>query len=114
MSLPPFVRRSAKGSIDRPKKCSGRHEARLRREGITPVFPTVLIFDHTGNGTNTLNSGPQLLYFRRNKVGGKFLAAKAKLRASVIQVAKVRPNLPSYELPKRFCPYFVQRRPRVR
>ena len=71
-------------------------------------------FRRWGNGTNTLNSGPQLLYFRRNKVGGKFLAAKAKLRASVIQVAKVRPNLPSYELPKRFCPYFVQRRPRVR
>src|ERR1035437_10292787 len=35
MSLPPFVRRSAKGSIDRPKKPSGRHAARLRRDGIT-------------------------------------------------------------------------------
>jgi hypothetical protein len=31
-----------------PKKRSGRHAARPRREGITPVFPTVLIFDHTG------------------------------------------------------------------
>src|ERR1035441_1270603 len=35
MSFPPFVRRSAKGSIDRPKKPSGRHAARLRRDGIT-------------------------------------------------------------------------------
>src|ERR1035437_5415457 len=114
MSPPHLSADPQRAPLIAPKKCSGRHAARLRREGITPVFPTVLIFDHTGNGTNTLNSGPQLLYFRRNKVGGKFLAAKAKLRASVIQVAKVRPNLPSYELPKRFCPYFVQRRPRVR
>src|ERR1019366_4307360 len=35
MSLPPFVRRSAKGSLNRPKKPSGRHAARLRRDGIT-------------------------------------------------------------------------------
>src|SRR5450755_3925980 len=36
MSLPPpFARRSAMGAIDRPKKPSGRHAARLRRDGIT-------------------------------------------------------------------------------
>ena len=66
------------------------------------------------NGPNALNSGPQLLYLRRNQVSGELLAAKAKLRSCVIHDAKVRPDLPSYELPKRFCPYFVQRRPRVR
>ena len=60
------------------------------------------------NGANALNSGPQLLHFRHNQVSGEFLAAKAKLRSSVIHVAKVRPNPPSYELPKCFCPFFVQ------
>ena len=60
------------------------------------------------NGTNALNSGPQLLNFRRNQVSGEFLAAKAKLRSCVIHVAKVRPNPLSYKLPKCFCPFFVQ------
>jgi len=32
---PPFAGRSAMGVIDRPKKRSGRHAARIRRDGIT-------------------------------------------------------------------------------
>jgi len=55
---PPFIRRSAKGSIDRQKKRSGRHASRPRREGITPVFPTVLIFDHSGFVTQFISSVP--------------------------------------------------------
>ena len=41
-------------------------------------------------------------------VSGKFLVAKTKLRSCVIHIAKVRPNLLSYELPKCFGPYFIQ------
>ena len=44
MRLPPFTRRSAKGSIDRPKQRSGRHAAKPRREMTTIAFPTVLFF----------------------------------------------------------------------
>src|ERR1035441_6691416 len=65
-------------------------------------------FRRWGNVTNSLNSGPQLLHFRHNQLSGKFLAAKAKLRSCVIHVASVRSNLPSHELPKCFCPFFVQ------
>ena len=65
-------------------------------------------FRRWGNRTNALNSGPQLLHFRHNQLSGKFLAAKAKLRSCVIHVASVRSNLPSHELPKCFCPFFVQ------
>ena len=65
-------------------------------------------FSRWGNGANSLNNGLQLLYLRHDQVSRKFLAAKAKLRSCVIHVAKVRSNLLSYELPKRFGPYFVQ------
>ena len=64
-------------------------------------------FSRWGNGTNSLNNGLQLLHLRYNQVSRKFLAAKAKLRSSVIHVTKVRSNLLSYELPKCFGPYFV-------
>ena len=33
------------------------------------------------NGTNALNSGPELLHFQCNQVSGEFLAAEAKLRS---------------------------------
>src|SRR5450759_2943840 len=48
MSPPHLSADPQRAPLIAPKKCSGRYAARLRREGITPVFPTVLIFDHTG------------------------------------------------------------------
>ena len=60
------------------------------------------------NGTNALNSGPELLHFRCNQVSREFLAAETKLRSCVIHVAEVRPRLPSYELSKCFGPHFIQ------
>ena len=62
---------------------------------IRHVAPLVLWFVHIldklidlsiefcrrANGAAALNSGPQLLNFRRYQVSGEFLAAKAKLRS---------------------------------
>src|ERR1019366_10745741 len=48
---PAFVRRSAMGAIDRPKKRSGRHAVRLRRDGISAGIQT----QETADFVTTLN-----------------------------------------------------------
>ena len=75
-----------------------------------PKKPIDLSFEFCrwGNWTDALNSGSKLLHFRCNQVSREFLAAETKLRSCVIHVAEVRLNVPSYEMPKCFGPYFIQ------
>ena len=49
-----------------------------------------------------------MLYVRRNQMGGKFFATKAKLCSRIIHIPNVRSSAPSDKLPKCLSPLFVQ------